>query len=73
MDKLAKAIESRSFGFYGKTALQFFNFLFVLKLIEPEIKKGHFQSIKNCLYSEFLHLYFLNLKYQYILLLHLHQ
>lgn len=40
------------FGFYGKTALQFFNFLFVLKLIEPEIKKGHFQSIKNCLYSD---------------------
>ena len=40
------------FGFYGKTALQFFNFLFVLKLIEPEIKKGHFTSIKKCLYSK---------------------
>ena len=27
------------FGFYGKSALQFFNLLFVLKLIEPIIKK----------------------------------
>lgn len=40
------------FGFYGKTALQFFNFLFVLKLIEPEIEKGHFKSISKCLYSK---------------------
>lgn len=40
------------FGFFGKTALQFFNFLFVLKLIEPEIKKGHFKSINKCLYSK---------------------
>jgi len=40
------------YGFYGKTALQFFNFLFVLKLIEPEIKKGNFKSISKCLYSE---------------------
>jgi len=39
------------YGFYGKTALQFFNFLFVLKLIEPEIEKGHFKSISKCLYS----------------------
>ena len=40
------------FGFYGKSALQFFNFLFILKLIEPEIIKGNFESIKTCLYSE---------------------
>jgi len=40
------------YGFYGKTALQFFNFLFVLKLIEPEIEKGHFKSISKCLYSK---------------------
>ena len=40
------------FGFFGKTALQFFNFLFVLKLIEPEINKGYFQSISDCLYSK---------------------
>ena len=39
------------FGFFGKTALQFFNFLFVLKLIEPEIKKGYFKSISKCKYS----------------------
>ena len=26
------------FGFYGKNALQFFNFLFVLKIIEPKTK-----------------------------------
>ena len=42
------------FGFYGKTALQFFNFLFVLKLIEPMIKDGQFKSLEGCIYSDIL-------------------
>ena len=40
------------FGFYGKSALQFFNLLFVLKLIEPIIKKLADGEISECKYSD---------------------
>jgi restriction endonuclease S subunit len=40
------------FGFYGKSALQFFNLLFVLKLIEPIIKKLTDSELSECKYSD---------------------
>ncbi len=39
------------FGFYGKQALQFFNFLFVLKLIEPIIEELNNKELNKCKYS----------------------
>ena len=42
------------FGFYGKTALQFFNLLFVLKIIEPLIKNNQFNELKDCIFSKLL-------------------
>ena len=32
--------------------IKFFNFIFVLKIIEPMIKDNQFNVLKNCLYSE---------------------
>jgi len=40
------------FGFYGKSALQFFNFFFVLKLIEPFLTE--MQMSNDCKYSLFV-------------------
>jgi len=42
------------FGFYGKTALQFFNLLFILKIIEPHISKLKNSDLSDCKYSDLM-------------------
>jgi type I restriction-modification system DNA methylase subunit len=42
------------FGFYGKAALQFFNLLFILKIIEPHISKVKNSDLSECKYSDLL-------------------
>jgi len=56
------------FGLYGKAALQFFNFFFVLKVIEPYIENGSikFDTDINCEYSKLKLITDENLKIQQV-------
>jgi type I restriction-modification system DNA methylase subunit len=46
------------FGFYGKEALHFFLFFFLMKEIEPQIKKGRIHlDINTCAFSKLKELY----------------